>query len=287
MDNQKIGSFIRDLRKEKDMTQKDLADRLHITDRAVSKWERGLNAPDIALLEPLAEVLEVSIPELIRGERGREAPEEAREVLAYAGAQLSRKLKATRRRYLWLLAGILAVILLMVGLPRLQGSTWLLLDRRVSPDGKCLVRVYREELNLGPLRFASQEPIHVLVEDGHCLTHRIYRAESYGGVWWSPDGEKYVLAVGQGEEARLVLERPFQHSSVDLNAGLFAGVEAAEGTKYGYAVTDEDLPEIAYRFLQWGEDGNSMLLYYYLADMEHEGYFWYNCETGQVSGMLE
>ena len=274
MDNQKIGSFIRDLRKEKDMTQKGLADRLHITDQAVSKWERGLNAPDIALLEPLAEVLEVSISELIRGEQGREAPEETKAVLEYAGAELSRKLKATRRGYLWLLTGILAVLLLMVGLPRLQGSTWLLLDRRASPDGKGLVRVYREELNFGPLRFASQEPIHVLIEDGHCLTHRVYRVEDYGGVWWSPDGEKYVLAVGQGEESRLVLEWPFQHSSEDLNAALLAGMGRTEG-------------EAAYRFLQWGEDGNAMLIYYYLADIEHEGYFWYNCETGQVSDMLE
>ena len=41
MDNMKTGQFIRDLRKEKGMTQKELADKLHITDRAVSKWERG------------------------------------------------------------------------------------------------------------------------------------------------------------------------------------------------------------------------------------------------------
>ena len=57
MDNQRIGEFIRQLRKEREMTQKDVAEVLHITDRAVSKWERGLNAPDIALLEPLAQVL--------------------------------------------------------------------------------------------------------------------------------------------------------------------------------------------------------------------------------------
>ena len=48
MDNVKTGSFIKELRKEKDMTQKQLADRLHITDRAVSKWERGVCAPDIS-----------------------------------------------------------------------------------------------------------------------------------------------------------------------------------------------------------------------------------------------
>lgn len=43
MDNTKTGAFIRELRKEQNMTQRDLADRLHITDRAVSKWERGVS----------------------------------------------------------------------------------------------------------------------------------------------------------------------------------------------------------------------------------------------------
>ena len=64
MDPTKTGALIRALRKERNMTQKDLAERLHITDRAVSKWERGLCAPDISLLEPLAEALGVSILEL-------------------------------------------------------------------------------------------------------------------------------------------------------------------------------------------------------------------------------
>lgn len=47
VDNIKMGILIKDLRKEKGMTQKDLADQLYITDRAVSKWERGLCAPPI------------------------------------------------------------------------------------------------------------------------------------------------------------------------------------------------------------------------------------------------
>ena len=64
MDNLQTGAFIWELRKEQGMTQKELADRLHITDRAVSKWERGLCAPDISLLESLAETLGVSILEL-------------------------------------------------------------------------------------------------------------------------------------------------------------------------------------------------------------------------------
>lgn len=75
MDNVKFGGFLAQCRKEKGWTQKELADRLHVSDKAVSKWERGQGFPDIKLIEPLAEALEVSILELMRGER---IPEEAR-----------------------------------------------------------------------------------------------------------------------------------------------------------------------------------------------------------------
>lgn len=69
MNNEKFGKFIAELRKEKNMTQKDLANKLKITDKAISKWERGLGFPDIVLLKPLSEIFKVSITELLNGER--------------------------------------------------------------------------------------------------------------------------------------------------------------------------------------------------------------------------
>ncbi len=69
MDAQKFGTFIANIRKEKQMTQLELAQKLHVTDKAVSRWERGVGFPDIHLLEPLAEVLGVSILELMHSER--------------------------------------------------------------------------------------------------------------------------------------------------------------------------------------------------------------------------
>ena len=68
MDYEKIGDFISKLRKEKKLTQKELADLLHITDKAVSKWERGLGCPDVSLLGELSEILDVGIGELLNGE---------------------------------------------------------------------------------------------------------------------------------------------------------------------------------------------------------------------------
>ena len=69
LDKQALGSFLAQLRKEKGWTQKDLAERLYVSDKAVSKWERGLSAPDVSLLMPLAELLGVSVTELLEGRR--------------------------------------------------------------------------------------------------------------------------------------------------------------------------------------------------------------------------
>lgn len=67
MDARKTGRFIAEKRKERNMSQKELADFLHITDKAISKWERGLSFPDITVLIPLSEVLNVSLYDLLTG----------------------------------------------------------------------------------------------------------------------------------------------------------------------------------------------------------------------------
>lgn len=70
MDNNKIGKFISSLRKDKGLTQQELGERLYVTDKAVSKWERGLSLPDITILESLAKELDVEISEILHGEKG-------------------------------------------------------------------------------------------------------------------------------------------------------------------------------------------------------------------------
>ena len=72
MDAQKFGTFIAQCRKEKSMTQSELAAKIMVTDKAVSRWERGKGFPDINLLLPLAEALEVSVLELMHSERQKD-----------------------------------------------------------------------------------------------------------------------------------------------------------------------------------------------------------------------
>ena len=68
--NQKIiGEFITECRKNKKMTQQDLADKLGVTDRAVSHWENGRRLPDYSFLKPLCENLDISVNELLSGEK--------------------------------------------------------------------------------------------------------------------------------------------------------------------------------------------------------------------------
>ena len=68
MNCDKTGKLIARLRKEKNMTQKQLADAMNISDKAISKWERGLGCPDVSLLPELSQLLGVNIEEILAGE---------------------------------------------------------------------------------------------------------------------------------------------------------------------------------------------------------------------------
>ena len=69
----KIGTFLKALRKEKDLTQEQLAEQLNISGRTVSRWETGKNMPDISILVDLAEFYHVSIPDRWRKEKQEDA----------------------------------------------------------------------------------------------------------------------------------------------------------------------------------------------------------------------
>ena len=68
MDCSKVGKLILTLRKEKNMTQKELADTLNLSDRTISKWERGMGCPDVSLLKELSHILGVNIEKLLTGD---------------------------------------------------------------------------------------------------------------------------------------------------------------------------------------------------------------------------
>lgn len=71
MDNIKVGELIRRLRKENHMTQLQLAEKLHVSDKAVSKWERGMGCPEVSFMTELSRIFEVDIQNLLSGELNR------------------------------------------------------------------------------------------------------------------------------------------------------------------------------------------------------------------------
>ena len=116
MDQIKIGTFLKLLRKEKNLTQEQLAEQLGVSNRTVSRWENGNNMPDISLLSEIAEFYDVSIPELIYGERKsenmREAAKEVAETMSdYAKAEKETLVKSIRNMSL---IGLIALIIYMV-----------------------------------------------------------------------------------------------------------------------------------------------------------------------------
>ncbi len=297
MDPTKTGALIRALRKERNMTQKDLAERLHITDRAVSKWERGLCAPDISLLEPLADILGISILELIQGERSSqpEAPGQAeahtRQVLDYSKSQLAHKLRSARKRYLGLLAACLLGVGLLCGMLLWKSGVLFVMDRSVSPDGQTSVTVYRKAFDHGGFSdFSLKDAASLRITGSNgAKTYITYGDCTYGGLWWAPDSSKYVIALQYDDGTYLALSWLDRHSESNLNAYLSMGVEATELRKDRH-VDETGFPEIKYQFLQWGLDSASMLIYYAFEDSGgglHDGYFWYNCESGAVDAILE
>lgn len=125
MDKERLGAFIAENRRAAEMTQKDLAAQLHITDKAVSKWERGLSYPDVTLLEPLAAALALSMEELMTCRRFDPATEaeaeknlldEREEDMMHSILKLSHesvekeKRQGNRRAYVLLVLAVLAVI---------------------------------------------------------------------------------------------------------------------------------------------------------------------------------
>lgn len=131
MNHEKMGQFILELRKASQMTQKDLAQRLHITDKAVSKWERGLSCPDITLLPSIAEIFGVTTGELLNGERSDtvvEIPQESIEIaLQYGDTAARRRVNSARTIAAISFSGMLGIGSFVCGIVDLAvsgGFTW-------------------------------------------------------------------------------------------------------------------------------------------------------------------
>ena len=144
LDRQQFGAFVARLRKEKGYTQKDLAQQLHLSDKAVSKWETGVSIPDTALLVPLAEILGVTVTELLlcrRQEEDEKLDSGTVEAVVKTAIQYPQETpeRAYRRKSRWF---FWYPICLLAGLAGLWGNWVLEMNMAFAPTPVCLGAVF-------------------------------------------------------------------------------------------------------------------------------------------------
>lgn len=109
MNQEKTGKFIAELRKENNMTQIELANKLGVTDRAVPKWENGRGLPDVSLFEPLCKEFNISVNELLKGEKIKET--DAEHLSAETMISYNKYIKRKEKQKMFLLLIIIAIVL--------------------------------------------------------------------------------------------------------------------------------------------------------------------------------
>ena len=118
IDRIKIGSFLKELRKEKELTQEQLAERFGVSSRSVSRWENGNTMPELGILVELAEYYEVDIKEIIDGERKSESmKKEEKEMLHKVAdyAEAEKELVVKRRCIVTFVGTLICALCVMVG----------------------------------------------------------------------------------------------------------------------------------------------------------------------------
>ena len=177
MDAIKTGALIAQARKEKGLTQRELAEKVYVSVQAVSKWELGKNFPDLSLMEPLANALGLTVSELLAGERG-EAPQDelVRDTLRLGEEQLRPKIKRWRGLFI-ATAIVLAAVLAALGYAWLRDNTKLLPQREtvftpieLEEEQNALVDLLTLPNNWDFLRM-----YRVALADG--MDHVVFRAE--------------------------------------------------------------------------------------------------------------
>lgn len=126
MDQVKTGGFLKELRKARNLTQEQLAQKLNVSNRTVSRWETGSNMPDIGMLVELAEFYDVSIPEIIYGERKSENMDQETRQTAVAMAEYGQNaVKTGKQKVVGILMSIFGLFVIVSALSIFpSASSW-------------------------------------------------------------------------------------------------------------------------------------------------------------------
>ena len=291
MDNTKTGALIKELRKEKGLTQLDLAKALHVTDRAVSKWERAVCAPDIGLLEPLSAVLGVTVTELIAGERFENGnagtvEENVQKAISYSEHELSQKTKNLKQRYHSIAASAMIIVLITCAVLWWKGA-FNIIGRYESPDGSMVLTVYGKDITEPFNRNKSAVTVKC---SGARSGTTVYGCNSFKKLIWSPDSRKYIVSFDTDEGIYHSMSNFDRNSASNLNAYFDIAMGLSDlRDEIMLRSPDGSWIDPEYEILQWSEDEKSILVYFAGAfnGKTNEGYFWYNTEEGTIDGIMK
>ena len=235
MDKQQLGAFIAENRKRQGMTQQRLAEALHVTDKAVSKWERGLSYPDVTLLQPLAEVFHLRVDDLLtcraaekeeilepditpilsptipQPPAAENASPAVQAVLDISRENLDRRKKRLFRR---ILAGVLlfavlafAGVCIFLVLNQRSGETNNIFKRQHSPvDETISIEAYPASLfSDDQVLVRAWKGRYYLADDTSCKTHVSVASEkgdTFRCFYWSSDGVYAVAVTDSAEPSR-------------------------------------------------------------------------------------
>ncbi len=207
MDQIKIGNFIAERRKAKNLTQKQLAELLFISEKTVSKWECGKGLPDVSLMLPLCEQLEITVNELLLGERVSET-----EYKRTAEENLLRLVNENKRKYklfvLFAVLTIISVVSLLMLASLVEMSVWarvILIACAVFVAIRGLATAASLELEAGyyecpKCKHLFKPTMGQYIKGPHTLTRRKLQCPKCGEKKYC----KYVFAAKVGDEVKRV-----------------------------------------------------------------------------------
>ena len=234
MDAEKTGRLIAALRKEKNMTQQQLAEQLYVSDKAVSRWETGRGFPEITVLENIADILGVSVAEIIKGEKieGTISADEMTSITDESIRMSKKYVEQKRNRNI--LSGFLAgVILLITVITHLNSPVYF-----NDPDEIMKIRESDDHMIVAILdeKVAGYEIEDVTDEEGEntgfisCYSTKMYE--------WFKKKEKTIALLSEDEKTNII----FYYPSGEADEAIWS----KDGKQPSYGVVT--LPRLIYNF---------------------------------------
>ncbi len=195
MDAEKTGKLIAELRKEKNMTQQQLAEQLYVSDKAVSRWETGRGFPEITVLEDIADLLGVGVAEIIRGERMKDmVSSKETESIAEDSVRMSKEYVRKKRIAHFVLGSLIAAAVLIAAWAHLNSPIYFKDPDRVTQirelDDGTIVALLEEDV-------AGYEIEKVKGEAGEdCAFMSCYSTKAY--EWFGRKQKKIALLSESG-----------------------------------------------------------------------------------------